>query len=176
VTDFAAKRAEKGQIYSFEPVPDNYKILKTNVSINKLNNVKIYRKSIWSDSGKILIKLGRSSGWHSAFLKKEACIGSISSEALSLREVLKITGGEIDVLKMDCEGCEFVSLSNTPISVLKKIHKIVLEYHLIGDLFRLDNLIDRLKDSNKIVVTEKKDSYISYGIPVETGMLWAWEE
>jgi hypothetical protein len=40
--------------------------------------------------------------------------------------------GQIDFLKIDCEGCEY-GLLNWPELLFKRIHKIAAEVHLIGD-------------------------------------------
>src|SRR3989344_3638747 len=40
-TLYAALKAKKGKIYSFEPLEENFNLLKKNVSINNLSNVKL---------------------------------------------------------------------------------------------------------------------------------------
>jgi FkbM family methyltransferase len=42
----AGKKASKGRVIAYEPVPENFNLLKQNIALNKLNNVKIYQCAI----------------------------------------------------------------------------------------------------------------------------------
>ena len=51
-------------------------------------------------------------------------------EAITLKEIIDMFNGEnIDLLKMDCEGCEYKVLRNLPQEYFSKILNIILEYH-----------------------------------------------
>ncbi len=51
-------------------------------------------------------------------------------EAITLKEIIDLFNGEnIDLLKMDCEGCEYKVLRNLPQEYFSKILNIILEYH-----------------------------------------------
>ena len=52
-------------------------------------------------------------------------INTISMESLITKFNLK----SIDLLKMDCEGCEYDVLKNLPDEVYKMIKRLVLEFH-----------------------------------------------
>jgi len=49
---------------------------------------------------------------------------------------------KIDLLKMDCEGCEYAAILSTPKNILLTIDKIILEYHK-----EPASLIKRLEDT-----------------------------
>jgi len=42
---------ETGSVHSFEPIPDNYKVLERNISANKVENVACIQKAAFSDNG-----------------------------------------------------------------------------------------------------------------------------
>lgn len=48
----AKKIGDKGRLYSFEPVPEFFSILKRNLSSNRLKNVKVYQLGIGDYTGR----------------------------------------------------------------------------------------------------------------------------
>jgi len=53
----------------------------------------------------------------------------INAAISSLNDLFTHTHTDIDVLKIDCEGCEFSILNNMSIRYLKRVKKITMEYH-----------------------------------------------
>jgi FkbM family methyltransferase len=49
--------------------------------------------------------------------------------AVPLSSVIEGAGGKIDLLKLDCEEAEYHILMKSDVELLKRIDKIVLEYH-----------------------------------------------
>jgi hypothetical protein len=45
-----------------------------------------------------------------------------------LSEVIERVG-KVDILKMDCEGCEFLALLSLNLKTLRKIGEMIIEYH-----------------------------------------------
>lgn len=67
---------------------------------------------------------------------------SICVEAVSLEEIMRRQGIEkVDLLKMDCEGCEYDVLMNLKREELAKIRSMVVEYHNGGE--RLATMLGR---------------------------------
>ena len=58
--------------------------------------------------------------------------------------------GNVGLLKMDCEGCEYPAIDSLSNDSLAKIEKIVLEYHGSPD-----EIVRKLKNSNFDVMVEK---------------------
>lgn len=112
---------EDGKVIAIEPHPDNYKKLKRNIELNKLNNVVIYNIAAWSDKQVLKLYIGKSHGFHSVL--KNYGFGSIPVKARSLDEVLwenDIKRGVV-LIKIDVEGAE--------LEVLKGLAKTLKEFH-----------------------------------------------
>jgi FkbM family methyltransferase len=101
-----AKRIRRvGKLYSFEPVPEYFKILKDNVSSNGLENVKVYELAVTDQVGR------------APFYQKELSSGIVFEKGAKKFEVPTTTIdkflnkekiGRIDLIHMDCEGSELL--------------------------------------------------------------------
>jgi len=126
---FAAKKAKNGKIYSFEPLKNNYILLKKNLKINGIKNVIPINKAVSNKTSKKMINISNSNTGSSSFVLDEHS-GSIIVQTTSLQKIIsdhKLT--KINFLKMDVEGAEYEILSNCTKNVLKKIDKISMEVH-----------------------------------------------
>ena len=50
-------------------------------------------------------------------------------ESKTLEHLISLTNSPSKILKLDCEGCEYDIILNTPIDTLKKFQYIFVEYH-----------------------------------------------
>jgi FkbM family methyltransferase len=128
---YAAKAAKNGRVFSFEPVPENFRLLKENAELNGCANVSIFEAAVAEKSGlrKILVAADNTGG-HSFVDAGQKVGGSVEVKSFSLPEFMadhKIE--EIDFLKIDCEGGEYEIFYNLPAEILGKIKKISMEYH-----------------------------------------------
>lgn len=101
--DFSILMAKKypfAKIYAFEPDRRYFLLLKENLIFNKVNNVIIFKKPVQS-----LRQIFRS----------------IQPNPISYVQC--------DFMKMDCEGCEFDIINEKDLVYLKRIKKLVMEYH-----------------------------------------------
>ena len=121
---FALKGAKK--VISFELSPRNYEIAKKNISQNKLDDKIIFNLQAASEKTGTLKINPNIYGNQAQFEHQE---NGISIPTISLDDITKkfLTGSAI--LKVDCEGCEYGVLNNTPNSVLKCFSHIQIEYH-----------------------------------------------
>ncbi|MBU0569771.1 FkbM family methyltransferase [Patescibacteria group bacterium] len=126
---WVAKKAHRGKVYSFEPDKDSYSLLKENKKINKLNNLNLYNLAVSGKEGRaILYKSDRVSVGNSFYNNGHAegtSVPTISLELFFKRYKLK----KIDFLKIDTEGSEYDIILNTPQKLLRKIDRIIVEYH-----------------------------------------------
>jgi FkbM family methyltransferase len=125
---FSTKGAEK--VYSYEPHPDLYKIALMNIELNNLGDKILIKNFGVGDKEDVLnIKEDSILGASSYFGLQNYNRGKeIAIKIFSLQRIIEEIG-EIDVLKMDCEGAEFKAILSCPLSYLKKIKVMLIEYH-----------------------------------------------
>lgn len=127
-TVYAAKLANKGKVYSFEPHPENFTLLERNCKLNNLENVKLFKYGVYGEKGRAGLFIdGENTGRHSIYKESREFI---SIECITLKDIFDANEIQFcDFLKLDCEGTEYDILFNTPKSYFDKIGKIALEYH-----------------------------------------------
>ena len=114
-------------VYAFEPYPFSYKIALKNIKLNKLENkVTLLNEAISKENKTIYID-GNYKNIGSDDLKEFKKGKKI--RVTTLEEIIKRFKLKNAVLKMDCEGCEYCSILNTPNEVLRNFEQIMLEYH-----------------------------------------------
>ncbi|MFH1162131.1 MAG: FkbM family methyltransferase [Candidatus Jorgensenbacteria bacterium] len=128
---FAAMKAKKGKVFSFEPVPSNFGILEKNVELNGLDNVVPINKAVSSESGtREMILFGENAAGHSFAYAASPVKNRINVETVNLGEFIKGNGiRTVDFLKMDCECAEHEILSHCSPEALRVVRKISMEYH-----------------------------------------------
>src|SRR3989344_691845 len=128
-TVLAAKKAFRGKVYSYEPFPESFALLKENVAFNNLKNVRAYNMAVSSSVGKkILYVSPTNTGAHSLFpdsAKRKLEVKTTTLDKIISDNSLK----QIDLLKMDVDGCEYEIFLNASDKTLKKIQRIIMEYH-----------------------------------------------
>ncbi len=130
-TVFAADKAKRGKVFAFEPFPANFKFLHSNVTESRLENVSVFQKAV-AETNKMR-HLIVSDEWikHSLDIgtsNTDATAKSIDIQSISLEEVLQ-NEEACDLLKIDCEGSEYEILYPCSPKTIKKIRRIVGEYH-----------------------------------------------
>lgn len=152
---YAAQKAPKGKVYSFEPFSENFERLKMHASINHLKNVKLINKGVAATSGKQTLNLSpdNNTGGHSMFLKTESD-KKVEIETISLEDFYREEGIEkVDFLKLDCEGAEYDIIQHNE-EKIKAIERIILECHPHGDK-TVDQMIATLERLGFDVKSEK---------------------
>lgn len=142
--------ANKGaNVYAFEPVKTHFEAMLRNISLNPhlSNRIITINAAIGKDG---LLKFYESTkmggGGGASFLynnqgndfKKFEVIGYSLESALE-----KFNIKNIDLLKMDCKGCEFLLTENA----LKNVNKVKIEYSIHSNEHKMENLTRILEDS-----------------------------
>lgn len=136
---FFASRGAK-LVVAFEPIPDLYVILKKNVSLNGFESVIQTRNEAIGDvAGSVGVEYRTDGPGYSHVV----AAGSGQILKISQIPLSKVIAdlGSVDILKMDCEGCEHNALREAAAAgALKHVGLILIEVH-----FKLGNIIELLR-------------------------------
>jgi len=122
----ARKIGRRGKLYSFEPTPEYFNILKENISSNGLENVKVCELAVTDQVGR------------GPFYQKELSSGIVFEEGakkfeVSTTSIDRFLSEEkierIDLINMDCEGSELLVLKGAKETLRKNKVKIFCEIH-----------------------------------------------
>ncbi len=117
---------EDGKVFAIEPSERDFLRLVDNVSLNKLNNVNVYRLAISDKSGNVKISIAPEE--RSSLNTLGSAFSNKGIEELRTEEVIATTLDtfteqeeidRIDVIKMDIEGSEFKALKGARESIEK---------------------------------------------------------
>ncbi len=117
-------------IYLFEPHMGNYEILKANLKNNRIKNVIPKQLAVSSVIGQTQLLLSKEDLNHSLTKAIEPTGETQIIQTTTLERIYqKNRIQKVDLLKLDCEGCEFDVIYNAPDEIFKKTDNIFLEYH-----------------------------------------------
>lgn len=146
----AGKTAKNVKVLSFEPLPENYILLKQNIALNKLeSHITAYEKGIGKkEERKKLYIDPKNSGGHSLYIRSNhsKTISLISLKQVFTQNKLK----KADILKIDCEGAEFDIIYSTPRKYLNGFRCIGIEYSENGNINKLENYLKNLGFKTKL--------------------------
>ena len=120
----------EGMVYSFEPLPENYRLLSENVELNHCGNVRLFRKAILSQSGVISVTVPANEPVPgSVSLATDYGTPPIQVEGVTLDEFAAQTGQAIHLVKMDVEGAEHDVLVGGRATIQKHRPALLIELH-----------------------------------------------
>ena len=147
---YYAKKYKNSKIFSFEPVKKNYFLLKKNIHLNKIKNIKTYNFGFFNKNktakiglpDKREIKKNINNGFYSIF-------GENSSKKIRLKTIDKFVKKnkikKIDFIKIDTEGSEYFILKGG-LKTIEKFKPIIqFEYNFITKKLGKKRLKDILK-------------------------------
>ena len=122
----AKKIGRRGKLYSFEPTPEYFNILKENVSSNGLENVKVYELAVTDKAGRApFYQKGLSSGVVFEEGAKKLEVPTTTIDRFLSEEKIET----INLINMDCEGSELLVLKGAKKTLQKNKVKIFCEIH-----------------------------------------------
>ena len=147
---FSSQFCKNGKIFCYEPIKENFDLLKSNLELNNIKNVVATNVAISTSTGVVTIYLNEDESGHSMYVTGSK---QIQVKSLSLQDVFDLNKLEkCDFLKIDCEGEEYHIIDSLPTPYFDKINKMCIEYHFVDtkpDL--LQNMIKRLKFLSYII-------------------------
>lgn len=134
-TVLAAKSAPESRVFSFEPDPAAHEVLARNVADNAFGErVKLYRRGVACADGPRVLGLSDHTAFNSLY-GDPASDASITIECVSLDSVFAENDIErVDLLKIDCEGCEYEIFASASDDVMARVREIRMEYHRLADV------------------------------------------
>ena len=118
----------KGKIIAFEPIKDNFAMLRKNVNGRQPTN--LFPLAVTGERGLQRIHISSTCLGHSVSDRIAEGRGSVEVETTTLKDILRGNNIErINFLKMDCEGAEGLIFGNLDEETLSRIDKIVIEFH-----------------------------------------------
>lgn len=145
----AATRARNVTVYSYEPFPDNFNLLKENIELNHLENIKPFPLAVSGSGGRRkLFIMGKDSRSHSLLAASRI---HIVVDSITLPEILERNNIKTcNFMKIDCERAEYEILFSIPEEYFSRIKRIFIEYHAYAGEGRYspsgDELATLLKD------------------------------
>lgn len=134
---FAMNGAKK--VIALEPLPQSYELAKKNIEANNLSNkIDLLFAACGSKDGYITVN-PKEESTPQASLK--TLTDGIKIPVISLGKLLEMYHVDSAILKMNCEGCEFDTILQSPREVLEKFDYIIVEYH-----YGYKNLKRKLED------------------------------
>lgn len=147
-------------VLSIEPDPNNRELLVNNLSNNDLKDrAVIIHEAVGYGEGFCTLKSGGGAAWVDDWTQ-----GEIPTR--SLPDILESTKyeGEIDILKMDCEGSEYPIMEKVfQTDLMQRVRWFVMEWHPTTPR-QLGNMLGHLAITH---------SFDIIGVPNVGGMLWA---
>ncbi len=157
----------KSRIYTFEPDPENFGLLKKNIALYP--NIQAFQVALSDRTEKRELFYSKqivNSGGHSLHSTLNDTTRSISVETYNAKEFLSKQGiSSVDLIKIDTEGSEYDVLVNLGDDLIREIKCIMGELHGQKDFellsylsrwFRI-GLEKRLESSVSIFVALRKD-------------------
>ncbi len=118
------------KVYAFEPFPESFSLLESNLQLNQATNVRAFPEAIAGRTGELALDI--SSGEPLQFSTGKAADqgAALTVPCLSLEDAFeRLSLAHCNLLKLDCEGAEYDILFKAPASIFSKIDHIVMEYH-----------------------------------------------
>lgn len=131
-TILAAKNCPAGQVFAYEPLEDSFNLLQHNLSLNQITNVSPFRQATAAENGLMFPVADMTESVSTRLEKAEVIEGEMSAyiPVITLGEILeRLPNQRCHLMKIDCEGCEFDLLLNSPPELLARIERLTIETH-----------------------------------------------
>lgn len=124
----ACRVGPKGFVLSVEASPANFALLDHNRAANPHLPLQVLNLAAAGGSGETTLCHSQSNtgGHRTGQAGGQDCRLQTIGLALLLD---RMPGGEADLVKLDCEGCEFAVLEGAALEAMRRVHRMIIEFH-----------------------------------------------
>ena len=127
-----------GKVFAFEPISENFELLRKNVSVNNYNNVFCEQKAVSNENKKVTMEISDRIGDHRIIENKKSSNATLQVNCLTLDEFFK-QEQKNDFLKIDTEGFDLHVLQGAE-NIIKKNKNIVICIEFNPTLLHQNNI------------------------------------
>ncbi len=154
---------KKGVVISLEPHPDNFRLLKKNIRLNKKTNVMPLQYVVWSENKVLKLYESVSIGAHHSVFgaRKGVSESYILVNTITIDSLMeKLKKRKVDWIKIDVEGSELEVIRGAKKTLLKHNIKIIVECISKKSYLKTKDFLEKLGYSMKR--TPLKFYYFAY--------------
>lgn len=143
------------EVFSYEPNPKTYAVLRKNVNLNSRENIVPKPVGLGAENSEKQLFLGEGSATDSTLVAGEGDVEKVEIHVRNINDELQnLDIGKKAMLKLDCEGCEFPIIEEATEENLQSFDLIFFEYH--SDAGNPREISEKLKSSG-FKVEERRD-------------------
>lgn len=167
-TFLAARFAPSARVFAFEPDPAAREMMQRTVNDNGLSDrVEVSSCGVAGQDGPRTLCVSEHTAFNSLYgnVDPDSCM---TIQCVSLESVFASHGIEsVDLLKIDCEGCEYEILGTASDDVIGRIAEIRMEYHNLdgvegGNIESLTQLLARRGFERTLIRRDEPTSGIAW--------------
>ena len=126
--EFARLVGESGRIYSFEPHPEIFEVLKRNVKRNRYKNITLINAACGEHNGSQNLYFSTENEGNHKIIESKNSNGSVEVQIRTLTEFVKENRPRL--IKMDIEGAELLALKGISEELIFNNNiDFIIEYH-----------------------------------------------
>ncbi len=155
---------KSGVVIAIEPAKENLKILKRNIRKNRVKNIIIVPKALWSSRGKMRLGISEVNPGEHSLLHRNALHQNLSSEIIradTLDNILReLRVRKVNFIKMDIEGAEIEALKGMERTLRKNVKLAIASYHIVNGRKTINFIIPFLRERGFKISVDKKNHII----------------
>lgn len=145
----AAKKARKGLVVAVEPYPPNFKLLRTNLRMNRLENVVPLNIALADYNGEAKLYIALHTYSHTISDNMTKATDAISNKKMKVKvrtldSLIKELGVKrVNFIKIDAEGAELNILKGADNTLRNNadLRVAVASYHLLGEVEKVSHFL-----------------------------------
>jgi FkbM family methyltransferase len=139
----ASLHPRSSRVIAIEAHPTNYRVLKSNIELNHLTNVKAFNFAIADFTGMTHMSAHDEVSTHYKLTNEDRSADPlVEVQCYRLPEVLATLGiDHVDLVKLDIEGLELRVLQTCFPALASRVGKLDVEVHYSGDVAAIRNLL-----------------------------------